>query len=135
MNKGNFIHKVSEIKQLNNWWFHFICLQFHALTFALDLGGTTQIHVDIRMYVSRFIYGTLRPLMTSCMKVYKGHSLVQTSFTQPPNTLKCPLPLEVTRGLSVTSCAEDYKGHSLVQTSFTQPSNTPKCPLPLPVPM
>ena len=28
----------------------------------------------------------LRPLATSCMKDYKGHSLVQTSFTEPPNT-------------------------------------------------
>ena len=30
---------------------------------------------------------TLRPLATSCVKDYKGHSLVQTSFTEPPN--KC----------------------------------------------
>ena len=29
---------------------------------------------------------TLRPLVTSCAKDYKGHSLVQTSFTEPPNT-------------------------------------------------
>ena len=28
---------------------------------------------------------TLRPLATSCAKDYKGHSLVQTSFTEPPN--------------------------------------------------
>ena len=30
---------------------------------------------------------TLRPLATSCVNDYKGHSLVQTSFTEPPN--KC----------------------------------------------
>ena len=30
---------------------------------------------------------TLRPLMTACAKDYKGHSLVQTSFTEPPNIL------------------------------------------------
>ena len=30
---------------------------------------------------------TLRPLATSCAKDYKGHSLVQTSFTEPPNSL------------------------------------------------
>ena len=30
---------------------------------------------------------TLRPLATSCAKDYKGHSLVQTSFTETPNTL------------------------------------------------
>ena len=30
---------------------------------------------------------TLRPLTTSCTKDYKGHSLVQTSFTEPPNRL------------------------------------------------
>ena len=28
----------------------------------------------------------LRPLVTSCVKDYKGHSLVQTSFTEPPNS-------------------------------------------------
>ena len=28
------------------------CLQFRALILALDLGGTTHIHVDIRMHVS-----------------------------------------------------------------------------------
>ena len=28
---------------------------------------------------------TLRPLATSCTKDYKGHSRVQTSFTEPPN--------------------------------------------------
>ena len=28
----------------------------------------------------------LRPLATSCVKDYKGHSLVQTSFTEPPNS-------------------------------------------------
>ena len=28
---------------------------------------------------------TLRLLVTSCAKDYKGHSLVQTSFTEPPN--------------------------------------------------
>ena len=27
--KVNFIHKVSEIKQLNDWWSCFICIQFH----------------------------------------------------------------------------------------------------------
>ena len=27
----------------------------------------------------------LQPLATSCTKDYKGHSLVQTSFTEPPN--------------------------------------------------
>ena len=30
---------------------------------------------------------TLRPLATSWAKDYKGNSLVQTSFTEPPNTL------------------------------------------------
>ena len=29
----------------------------------------------------------LQPLATSCTKDYKGHSLVQTSFTEPPNRL------------------------------------------------
>ena len=29
---------------------------------------------------------TLWPLATSCAKDYKGHSLVQSSFTEPPNT-------------------------------------------------
>ena len=31
---------------------------------------------------------TLRPLATSCAKDYKVHSLVQISFTEPPNTCK-----------------------------------------------
>ena len=43
MKKGNFVHKAPELKQLNTWCSRFICLQFPALTFALDLGGTTQI--------------------------------------------------------------------------------------------
>ena len=30
---------------------------------------------------------TLQPLMTSCAKDYKGHSLMQTSFTEPPSTM------------------------------------------------
>ena len=30
---------------------------------------------------------TLWPLVTSCTKDYKGHSLVQNSFTAPPNTV------------------------------------------------
>ena len=29
----------------------------------------------------------LQPLATSCVKDYKGHSLVQTSFTKPPNRM------------------------------------------------
>ena len=28
---------------------------------------------------------TLQPLATSCTKDYEGHSLMQTSFTEPPN--------------------------------------------------
>ena len=31
---------------------------------------------------------TLRPLMTSCAKDYKGHLLMQTSFTEPPNSFQ-----------------------------------------------
>ena len=30
----------------------------------------------------------LQPLMTSCVKDYKGHSLVQTGFTEPPNNFQ-----------------------------------------------
>ena len=36
---------------------------------------------------------TLRPMATSCAKDYKGHSLVQTSFTETPNSL--PTKLDV----------------------------------------
>ena len=32
---------------------------------------------------------TLRPLATSCAKDHKGHSLVQTNFTEPPNRSLC----------------------------------------------
>ena len=32
---------------------------------------------------------TLRPLVTSCAKDYKGHSVVQTSFAEPPNFSLC----------------------------------------------
>ena len=46
--KGNFIHKVPENKQLNNWWSCFISVQCHALSFALDW----QIHVNTHMFVS-----------------------------------------------------------------------------------
>ena len=43
--KGNFTHKVPEIKQLNNWWSLFNCAQIHAL--CTGLGRTTPTHVDI----------------------------------------------------------------------------------------
>ena len=33
---------------------------------------------------------TLRPFATSCAKDYKGNSLVQTSFIEPPNTSQFP---------------------------------------------
>ena len=36
--KGQFIHKVPDIKQLNNWWSRFHCVQFCAL--CTCLGGT-----------------------------------------------------------------------------------------------
>ena len=72
VNKGNFIYKVPEIKQLNNWWFHFICLQFRALTFALDLGRTTKIHADICMYVSHFIHVQFCTL-TFCAWPWQDH--------------------------------------------------------------
>ena len=35
---------------------------------------------------------TLRPFATSCAKDYKRHSLVQTSFTEPPNRSHHMLP-------------------------------------------
>ena len=34
----------------------------------------------------------LRPLATSCVKDYKGHSLMQTGFTEPPNTHRVSVP-------------------------------------------
>ena len=34
----------------------------------------------------------LRPLATSCVKDYKGHSLMQTSFTEPPYTHRVSMP-------------------------------------------
>jgi len=30
----------------------------------------------------------LQPFTTSCTKDYEGHSLMQTSFTEPPNSIK-----------------------------------------------
>ena len=50
MKMGIFIHKVPEIKQLNNWWSFFNCIQFCAL--CTCLGRTTSTHVDIHVYVS-----------------------------------------------------------------------------------
>ena len=43
--KGNFTHKVPEIKQLNNRWSLFNRAQFRAL--CTGLGQTTPTHVDI----------------------------------------------------------------------------------------
>ena len=37
----------------------------------------------------------LRPVTTTCAKDYKGHSLVQTSFTEPPNS--CVFEPETTK--------------------------------------
>ena len=52
VNEKGQLHKALEMKQLKTCCSRFIFLQFPALTFAPDLGGTTQVHVDFRMYVS-----------------------------------------------------------------------------------
>ena len=47
---------------------------------------------------------TLQPLAISCVKDYKGHSLVQTSFTEPPNSKK-------------------HQKHNLITLKYPHPSN------------
>ena len=49
----------------------------------------------------------LQPLMTSCAKDCKGHSLMQTSFTEPPN-----------RAAGKTSCSLNRFGLSYLFCSF-----------------
>ena len=47
------------------------CVQF-PLLYTVWSNASTEIRPEV----------TLRPLMTSCAKDYKGHSLMQTSFTE-----------------------------------------------------
>ena len=56
---------------------------------------------------------TLLPLMTSCVKDYKGHSLVQTSFTEPPNRMPQNAFFPQTRDLLVIK--------KIMQTLFFHP--------------
>ena len=64
--------------QLQQWW--------HLYCFAI-LGSTSIVIHSVKQRLSDIgPEVTLRPLATSCAKDYKGHSLVQTSFTEPPNS-------------------------------------------------
>ena len=60
----------------------------------------------------------LRPLATSGAKDYKGHSLVQTSFTEPPNTRGCDCSLSVNVLVTLT-----FRCHSHYAASFSAGSH------------
>ena len=64
--KGNFIHKVPDIKQLNNWWSHFHCVQFCAI--CACLGGDHPDSVDNHTYVS-----TCYLISMTCTSILQHH--------------------------------------------------------------
>ena len=65
------------------------CKQWcHLYCFAVLSSSSIVIHSGVKPGNAYSEIGpevTLRPLAASCAKDYKGHSLVQTSFTEPPN--------------------------------------------------
>ena len=60
---------------LQQWW--------HLYCFAI-LGSTSIIVHSVKQHLLR-----KRPLVTFCAKDYKGHSLMQTSFSKLPNSMTC----------------------------------------------
>ena len=50
--KGNFIHKVPKIKQLNNWWSCLNHVQFNSVLLALALAGPSQLVWHVHKYSS-----------------------------------------------------------------------------------
>ena len=61
-------------------------LKWHFYCFAVVRSASIVIHSVKNASSEIGPELTLRPLATSCAKDYKGHSLVQTSFTELPNT-------------------------------------------------
>ena len=61
--------------QLQHWQ------HLHCFTI---LGSTSTVIHSVKQQISPEVM--LRSLATSCVKDYKGHSLLQTSFTEPPNS-------------------------------------------------
>ena len=56
MKKGNFIHKVPNIKQLNNWWSRFHCIQF---CHVIILGHLTSCHSDTDCHAIYYLADTV----------------------------------------------------------------------------
>ena len=79
-----------------------------VLAFVLLLNSRFNFPCYTRRRMQRLLrYRPGSDAATFCAKDYKGHSLVQTSFTEPPNmSIYC-----------------NYITISLVQTSFTEPPN------------
>ena len=63
--KGNFIHKVPDIKQLNNWWSLFHCVQFCA--FCTCLGGTTPILLTTTHVTTCYL------ISMTCTSIFQHH--------------------------------------------------------------
>ena len=66
-----------------------------VVTFVLLRNSRFNFHCYPQREATRTQIGpevTLRPIATSCAKDYKGHSLVQASFTEPPSRYSVPLP-------------------------------------------
>ena len=79
--KTLFFHLLSpfhgNILQLQQYW--------HLFCFAILGSSSTVIHSVKQRLLRNRPRSALQPLVTSCAKDYKGHSLVQTIFTEPPN--------------------------------------------------
>jgi len=63
---------------------HFFSILHHLSQFYVQLPLLYTVWSNAYSEIGPEV--TLWPLETSCAKDYKGHSLVQTSFTEPPNT-------------------------------------------------
>ena len=61
---------------------------------------------------------TLRPLATSCSKDYNGHSLVQTSFIEPPNRVYSVLRTVQSNRVRYRCCSEAVEQSFPVTAAF-----------------
>ena len=79
---------------LHNSRFNFHCYNLHT--------ERSNAYSEIGLEVM------LQPLTTSCMKNYKGHSLMQTSFTEPPNKYPPPFFWGGGGGVKHEHCHSDH---------------------------
>ena len=113
MPQNAFLHELTIFWSAQKWckdtFFHpppffpvnFLQLQQCWHLYCVTILGSTSIVIHAYSEISPEV--TLRPLATFCVKDCKWHSLVQTSFTEPPNRhyFLDPQPMPVTYSASL----------------------------------